>query len=122
MPNSKKLKLTLKYKKKKLTIQIKKLSFVQKGIGLMFKFYPEKTDNLLFEFKSPIKRAIHSFFVFFDFLAVWLDKDNEVLEWRIVNPFNPIVKPQNRFSKLIEIPLCKKNKGIINFFVGKRKI
>ncbi len=118
----KNINLTFKYLNKKLEIKVKKLSIFQKGIGLMFKFNPEKTDNLLFAFNKPLMRIIHSYFVFFNFLAVWTDENNNVLECKIVKPFNLIIKPKNKFSKLVEIPLCKKNKNIINFFVEKRKI
>ncbi len=86
-------------------IKAKKLSEFEKGIGLMFK--PRKTENLLFEFEKPTKMAIHSFFVFFPFAAIWLNEKNEFIEGKIVNPFNFYVAPKKPFYKLIEIPLNK---------------
>ncbi len=94
----------------KYKLKVKKLSEIGKGIGLMFK--SRKTQNLLFEFKRPIQMAIHSFFVFFPFAAIWLNEKNEFVEGRIVFPFNFYVVPKTAFYKLIEIPLCKSDKNL----------
>jgi uncharacterized membrane protein (UPF0127 family) len=59
---------------------------------------------LLFEFKKPTKMAIHSYFVFFPFAAVWLNKNNEVVDFRRVKPFEFRISPSEKFVKLIEIP------------------
>ena len=85
-------------------------------------FKKKTTENLLFECNEKTRLRIHSYFVFFDFLAIWLDKENKVLEWKIVKSFTSNVKPKRSFFKLIEIPFNKKNEEIIKSFVGKRKI
>ena len=108
------------YRDKKIRISIKKVSEFGKITGLMFK--KNTTDNLAFNFKRETKMRIHSHFVFFEFLAVWLDKKSKVLEWRLVKPFTFSIKPKNYFVKLIEIPVSKKNEEIVKFFVGKGKI
>jgi len=113
------------YKNRKISVRARKLSPFGKFTGLMFKINLNRADNLLFEFDRKSKgigTAIHSFFVFFSFLAIWLDKNNRVVGWKIVKPFTLSVRPGEPFLKLIEIPLNKKNKKIIAFFVGERKI
>jgi uncharacterized membrane protein (UPF0127 family) len=111
----------LKYKKRNLSIsKFKRLGPIGKFTGLMFK--SKETDILLFPFTEDTKMPIHSYFVFFSFLAVWTDSNNKVLEFRIVSPFTSIVYCRSRFRNLIEIPINSKNKKIIEFFVGKGNI
>ena len=104
------------FKHKKLEIHVKKLSFIGRYIGLMFSSKTKKA--LIFEFKEPSRRAIHSFFVFYDFLAIWLDKNNRVIDAKIVKPFNPFIMPEKPFKKLIEIPINQNYEGITNIIVG----
>ena len=108
------------YKNKSINISVKKLSSFNRLIGLMFK--SKTSNNLLFEFNEGTKMSIHSYFVFFDFLIVWLDRNNKVIEWKIVKPFSFMVKSKKPSSKFIEVPINNKNKKIIDFFVGKGKI
>ena len=105
---------------KNIEIPVKKVSKLGKIIGLMFK--KKTTENFLFEFNEKTSVRIHSYFVFFDFLAIWLDNKNRILEYKIIKSFTLSVKPKKSFFKLIEIPLNKKNEEIIKSFVGKRKI
>lgn len=112
--------MIIKYKNKKIDVRVKKVSSLGKFTGLMFK--SKNTENLLFDFKNDVKMAIHSYFVFFSFLAVWVNDKHEVLEWKIVNPFISIIRPKKSFRKLVEIPFNSVNIGIIEFFVGKRKV
>ena len=84
-------------------VSVRKVGFFGKGLGLMFR--SKKIGNLLFEFGSDKRRAIHSLFVFFPFLAVWLDSEDRVLETRVVKPFRFSVIPSKPFRKLVEIPL-----------------
>ena len=100
-------------KKKRIEIPVKKISQFGKFSGLMFK--TKNTKNLLFEFKKETKLPIHSFFVFFPFLAVWLDKKNKILDFKKINPFNPRIRPKKSFSRLIELPFNDKNKKIIKW-------
>jgi uncharacterized membrane protein (UPF0127 family) len=83
-------------------IQAKKAKGLWKIFGLMFR--TRKTSPLLFEFKDDVHLAIHSFFVFFSFRAIWLDENNKIIEQRIVRPFAFYVRPRKPFRKLIEVP------------------
>ena len=112
--------MIINYKNKKIRIIAKKVSRLGKVAGLMFK--KKTTENLLFDFKKKTDMRIHSYFVFFYFLAIWINEENEVIEWKIVRPFILSAKPKKPFMRLIEIPLNRKNKKIISFFVGKGKI
>lgn len=105
--------------KKRIFINARKVSFFGMIRGLMFR--NSGCDNLLFSFSRPVKMRIHSFFVFFPFLAVWLDGKNRVIDWKIVRPFRLSIVPKKPFVKLVEVPLHKKNDKIICFFVGKGK-
>ena len=97
--------------KKRIALNVRKAGAFSKGIGLMFK--GRESDNLLFEFKRDVGISIHSFFVFFPFLALWLDSENKVLDSRIVKPFCFSVKPKKPFRKLVEIPFNEKNREMI---------
>ncbi|MBS3091634.1 DUF192 domain-containing protein [Candidatus Pacearchaeota archaeon] len=96
----------------KIKVSARRLSNFGKFTGLMFK--SRNSDNLLFEFPRDTMMFIHSYFVFFSFLAVWLDAENKVIEEKIVKPFSPSVAPKIKFRKLIEIPINKKNRELIN--------
>lgn len=82
-------------------------------------FRTSRTNNLLFSFSRASRVAITSWFVFFPFLAVWLDEKNRVIETRKVKPFIMAVKPKKPAKTLVELPLNAKNKDLIAFFVGK---
>lgn len=112
--------MIIKFENKKINIPIKKVSSFGKISGLMFK--KKETENLLFEFEKETNMKIHSFFVFFPFLAIWTNKKNEVIHFKFVKPFNPRIKSKKSFQKLVEVPLNSKNKKIISYFVGKRKV
>jgi len=71
-------------------------------LGLMFR--TRKTRPLLFEFSRDTRIAIHSFFVFFPFKAIWMDEKGKIIEQRIVRPFTFSVRPKKPFRKLLEIP------------------
>lgn len=105
------------YKNKKIKIEVRKVSALGKISGLMFK--KKETENLLFEFKKPTQIAIHSYFVFFPFLAVWLDSYKKVIEYKIVKPFTWAIKPSKPFNYLVEIPLNKRNHRVVKTIVGK---
>mgnify|MGYP001593683201 FL=1 len=111
--------IILKYKNKKIKINVKKTNFITKLTGLMFR--TKETDNLLFNFSSDIKIDFTSLFVFFPFLIIWLDENNKVLGSRIVKSFEPVIMARYNFRKVVEIPISLKNKKAINFFVGKKE-
>lgn len=115
----KKIKVGLRYKKKKIYIKdVKKVSLIGKGIGLMFRSR-EKCPAMLFEFSNPTRMRIHSLFVFFPFAAVWLDEKNKIIELKRINPFQLIISCKSPFYKLLEIPINKKYQKEIKLLLGK---
>ena len=105
--------------KKKVYFNVQRCSSLEKFIGLMFS--NREKDNLLFDFKKDTNISIHSFFVFYDFLAVWLNEKNELIEAKIIKPFSAInEKPSIKYRKLVEIPVNSRNKKIIRFLVGNK--
>ena len=112
--------MRLNFKEKNIEIPVQKLGFFGRYIGLMFK--SKNTKNLLFEFKNNTRNRIHSFFVFFPFIILWLNEKNQVLEWKIVSPFSLAIKPRNEFRRFIEVPFNIPNKKIIKFFVGRKDL
>lgn len=112
--------ISLLHKRGKISVLVRRLGFFGRFSGLMFK--SRDTENLLFDFGTDIKISIHSLFVFFPFLAVWLDSRNRVIELEIVKPFKLCIMPKRKFRKLVEIPLNRKNKEIMGFFVGRKDL
>jgi uncharacterized membrane protein (UPF0127 family) len=115
----KKKTLLIEYNRKKIKVIVQDCNFLQKGIGLMFS-ERETAEILLFDFDLKQKIKIHSFFVFYDFLAVWLDDNYKVVDIKKVNPFKFCVSPKKECFKLVEIPINRKNKGIISKFFPKK--
>ncbi len=76
---------------------------IRKYFGLMFR--TKKTEPLVFYFTDPISIPIHSLFVFFNFRVMWFDKNENLIEQRIIKPFQFNIKPSKPFSKLIEVPI-----------------
>ena len=121
----KKIIIGLKYKKRKFQIKAKKLSEFEKFIGLMFSSR-ENARALLFEFApkgSPLEKNsekidFHSFFVFFPFLAVWLDNKNNVLDVQIIRPFRINFSSGKPYSKLLEIPINNNYRKVVRILVG----
>jgi len=107
-----KRKINFFYKGKSFSIEAKKCNLIGKGIGLMFS-RREKAKILIFEFDKERKIIIHSFFVFFPFVALWVDDKNKIVDSKIVKPFTPCVSPSTKTNLLIEIPINKKNKNLV---------
>ncbi len=117
-----KKKIIIHYKKRKIKVTAKDCNLLNKFVGLMFS-RREKINILLFEFKRRQKIKIHSFFVFYPFIAIWLDRANKVLDMKVVKPFVFCVSPRKKACKLIEIPIAKKNqKTVKSFFPTRRNI
>ena len=114
-------KIGLKFKDKKIKLNVKRVSEFEKGIGLMF-CRREKAKALLFEFKKAVKWNLHSLFVFFPFLILWLDEENKIVDLRIVKPWKISISSLKKYNKIIEIPLNKKYKEIVKILVGLRNI
>lgn len=105
--------MKFRYKNKDFNINVKRLSKLGMVLGLMFSS-KKRAKALLFEYKNL---RIHSFFVFYPFVALWLEGD-KVVDFKIVKPFrlnSSSVKPS---SKLIEIPINGRYKDIIQNLVG----
>ena len=110
-----KKKISIEYKNKKIKFYAEDCNFFKKFSGLMFS-RRENVGILLFDFEKKQKISIHSFFVFYPFIAVWLDKKNKIVDLKVVNPFTFCVSPKKSCFKLIEIPINNENRKIVNFF------
>jgi uncharacterized membrane protein (UPF0127 family) len=111
--------MIIKHNSKSVNIRnIKKLSEIGKGIGLMF-HSKEKCPAMLFEFPRPTTMRIHSLFVFFPFAAVWTDNKNKIIDKKIVKPFRFSIEPEKPFYKLVEIPLNNEYKKEIKILFKK---
>ena len=106
------------YKNKKIKVFVQDCNFFKKFSGLMFSD-KEKSENLLFDFKIKQKINIHSLFVFYDFLAIWLDEKNDVVDLKKVRPFTFCISPKEACFKLVEIPINRKNKEFFSKFSFK---
>jgi uncharacterized membrane protein (UPF0127 family) len=96
--------IIIKYKKKKIKIIAKDCDFFKKFTGLMFS-NRQNSRALLFSFKRKQKIIIHSFFVFYSFIAIWLDNKNNIVDLKIIRPFSPCISPQKPTFRLVEIPI-----------------
>jgi len=108
------------YKGNSFSINAESSSFFRKFSGLMFR--PASTSSLLFAFAKPKKVSLHSIFVFFDFLILWIGEKNKVVDFRLARPFKMLLSSDKKCLKILEIPLNSRNKRIIRFFVGNKKI
>lgn len=104
--------IIVKCKDEDVCINCLKLSYLGKVMGLMFSSL-KNSDILLLEFDKDVRKSIHSLYVFFDFFAVWLDEDNNVIEYHIVKPWTKELMPTKKYRKLIEIPMNNKNQELI---------
>jgi len=98
--------------------KIKKASFFGKFRGLMFRRRQKSPIILLFDENKSIREPIHSLFVFFPFLALWLDENNNILEKKIVHPWKISVFPSGKFKKLLEIPINSNSEETIKKILG----
>lgn len=98
------MRIILNYKNRRVNVDLKVCNYFERFLGLMFT-KRKKAKALLFDFKKSVKIPIHSFFVFFPFIAIWLDSKNKILDLKVIKPFRFCVCPNNSFSKLIEVPI-----------------
>jgi len=75
---------------------------LRKYTGLMFR--TRKTNPLIFDFYKEVELPIHSWFVFFPFYAVWIN-GGRVVKREVIYPFKSNIKPDEPFTRLIEVPL-----------------
>jgi len=110
----------IRFKDKIIEIpDIEKCSGIKKFTGLMFK--SRDSNALLFEFDNPCKQAIHSFFCP-DFLALWLDESGKIVDKQVVTSNKLSIRPQEKFSKLLEVPLNNKYSPAIQFLLEDKNI
>ncbi len=107
-----KKKIIIHYKNKKIDVVAEDCNLLKKFTGLMFS-RREKAEILLFSFRRKQKIRIHSLFVFYPFLAVWLDDKNNVIDLKKVQPFSPCVSPKKPVFSLVEIPIKNKNAKLL---------
>ena len=102
--------MKINFKNKMIEVpEVKECNWLKKIIGLMF-CRRENANALVFSFHKQTKMAIHSLFVFFPFIAVWLDEKNKVMEMKKVKPFTLKVSSTNPYYQLLEIPINQKYK------------
>ncbi len=106
----------LEYKNKKFEIILEECNWFKKISGLTFT-RREKAKALLFDFKKPVKWNFHSLFVFFPFIAIWLDGNNKIISIKNVKPFICNLSPKKLFEKVIEIPINRRYNKIIKLLV-----
>ncbi|MEK6895504.1 MAG: hypothetical protein AABX48_03205 [Nanoarchaeota archaeon] len=100
----KKRKILIHGGNKKIPLDVYQCNSFEKIIGLMFS-RRESAKALMFEFSHDVKMPIHSWFVFYPFLAIWLDKNNKILEKKVVTPWAFSISPSKKYKKLVEIPI-----------------
>ena len=94
-------------------VSVLRVGFFTQFIGLMFS--RRKTAIRLFSYETDCRVPIHSWFVFFDFYVVWLNKENKIIEFRKIRPFTTMIYCTKKFRKIIEIPVNEKNRNLIHF-------
>jgi len=112
--------LTFNHKNKKISLEVKRCNWFSMVRGLMFCRRKNAPALLLFDFKKPRRMKIHSWFVFFPFIAVWLDDKNNAIEIRKIEPWRFSVALKNSFCKLVEIPINKKYSSVTDNLLSRR--
>lgn len=105
------------FKKKKIKIPVRSVSIY--STGLIFR--TRNTENLLFSNLRGKNMSLTALFVFFPFLILWLD-GKRVVDFRVARPFQWKISSNKTFLSVVEVPFNSKNRKIVEFFVGKRKI
>jgi len=78
-------------------------SFFKRLRGLMFRPRAGKPVIFIFPKESISSASIHSFFVFFEFDAVYLDKEKRVVQvFERVKPFTFFLAPEKPAKYLVE--------------------
>jgi uncharacterized membrane protein (UPF0127 family) len=112
-----KKKILLTYRGQKVQVELKVVPKLLHGLGLMFSF-KKFAKPRLFEFRKETNVAIHSWFVFYDFVAIWFDSNGKIIEARRIKPFNFNIYPRQKFKKLVEIPVNSDYDEVCRLIVG----
>ena len=116
------MEIIFNYKGKKIKVKdVKECKGLAMGKGLMFS-RREKAKALLFEFRNPVKFHLTSLFVFFSFIAIWLDDKNNVLEIKKIKSFIPKISSTKTYKKILEIPINETYREVVEILVEDRKI
>jgi len=110
-------KFSFNYKNKKFEINIKKLSKLGMIFGLIF-VRRKKAKALLFDFQKPEKFSFTSLFVFFPFVILWLDKENNVIDMKKIKAFQWHISSVKQYYQVLEIPFNKDYFEILENLVG----
>jgi len=79
-------------------------SFFSRLRGLMFRTKFPRAMLFVFPEVSIKRNSIHSFFVFFEFDAVYLDDQKKVIDiYARVKPFTPYIEPKKPAKYLLEL-------------------
>ncbi len=113
-----KKRIGLSWRNRKVNLDVRVVPKWFEGIGLMFS-RRSRARALLFSFDKLTRIAIHSFFVFYDFYAVWLDGKGKIIEIRRVKPFRCNILPSRKFVKLIEVPINDFYDEVLQILDGK---
>ena len=105
------------YRGRKIRIHSRKVSLFSTG----FIFRTKNTRNIVFNDLKGRDFALTSWFVFFPFLVLWLDKRKKVVDFRFVKPFELSINSAKGADCIVEIPINERNRKIVGFFVGKEK-
>ncbi len=110
----KKKRVVLDFGNKSITIEAEVCKNVfSQARGLTFRSR-ESAPALFFPFSGDVREPIHSLFVFFPFVAIWLNEKGKVVEIRKVKPFRFYVCPKKKFRNFVEIPLNGNYKKIVD--------
>jgi uncharacterized membrane protein (UPF0127 family) len=109
-------KISFYYKGRKFKIDVEECSGLNRVLGLMFR--NRNANILFFNFNKQTNLQIHSLFVFFPFIAMWLDDKNKTIEKKLVRPFTLSVKPRKPYRRLLEIPASKKYSKLIKYLLS----
>ncbi len=113
------MEIGLKHKNKKINLEVEKCNLFEMFRGLMFRRREKAPALLLFDFKKSLRMKIHSWFVFFPFIAIWLDDKNKILEIKKIKSWRFLVFPKKSFCRLIEIPINKRYEKIVGLFCSQ---
>ncbi len=109
--------INFNYNGGEISLEVSKVPWWFEGIGLMFS-RRKKARALIFDLKNEVKMSIHSFFVFFPFVAIWLDKDKKVIDIRKVKSFKFGIPPSRKFRYLIEVPINENYDEVLKIIDG----
>ncbi len=101
-------------------VDVKRMNFFTQFIGLMFTSKNAKIR--LFSYSKDSKIMIHSWFIYYPFLIIWLNRKKRIVGWKKVFPFNSCVVPPKKFRHFVEIPFNSSNKKILMNFLSKDEL